>query len=133
MTEKPFADLHVGDWICDMHYGVEPLMERFEVVAHIRWDEPEPSEDDKKDKFFDGYARHTFFRYLSQFVPHYGNKMLHVLALESFNYMFPTPAGQPVPALHYGYALVCGYCYDGRRSGLVILRDKFTEQEKAIA
>lgn len=38
MTIKPFDQLAVGDVICDMHDGIQPLRKRFDVRIVVRWD-----------------------------------------------------------------------------------------------
>lgn len=114
MTNKKFHDLRVGDWIADMHYGIEPVAERFDVVAHIRWDEPRPNPSDSqwKNKMYIGYVEHAFYDYLQNFVDGaYTNKMLHVIGFDD-----DSTLTHPV--------LVAGYCYDGRCSGIVLLREK---------
>lgn len=116
MTNTPFKDLKVGDWIADMHYGLTPIMERFEVVTHVCWDEPRPDPlTAQPGAMYTGYVEHAFFNYLSHFLPRgsYGNKMLHVIG--TMRQSFPKSA-QP--------ELVCGYCYDGRWSGIVVLRER---------
>lgn len=107
MTEKKFHELQVGDWVADMHYGVNPLKARFEVVSDIRWDEPRLEAPGRS-----GYVDVPFFNYLQGFLKGvYNNKMLHVIGF-SLNSTLSDPE------------LICGYCYDGRWSGIVVLRAK---------
>lgn len=104
---KAIGDINIGDYICDMHYGLEPLQDRFDVVSHLRWDEPRRS--DHKP----GYVDHGFFDYLQQFTEPrmYINKLLHVIAFDD-----KSTLSEPI--------LICAYCYDGRRSGIVVLKAK---------
>lgn len=105
IQDKAIGDVKVGDYICDMHYGIEQLADRFEVVSHLRWDEPRRA-DGKP-----GYVAHPFFDYLQHLVEPYMyiNKMLHVIAFDD-----KSTLSEPI--------LICTYCYDGRRSGIVVLK-----------
>lgn len=99
---KAFRDLEVGDFIADMHYGIGPVAAQFDVVSHVRWDEPRLHQPAR-----DGYPEHAFFRYLDEFMPGgYVNKCLHVIGHGDDG------------------SIVAGYCYDGRRSGIVVLKEK---------
>jgi hypothetical protein len=119
MTDKKFHDLHVGDYIADMHYGEHRLRERFDVVSHVQWDEPtrsmlEPTKHYASKPHIAGYVPHPFFDYLGQFIPSpgsYTNKSLIVIGFAEESTM-----RHPV--------IVAGYCYDGRRSGIILLKEK---------
>jgi hypothetical protein len=108
VTGKPFNELYVGDVIADMYHGMRPLEERFRVVSHIRWDEPRPIKATHT-----GYAEHAFFNYIQEFLTDtmYLNKMLVVIGFDD------NAPGSEI-------RLVCAYCYDGRRSGIIVLADK---------
>lgn len=108
MTEKKFHELTIGDCIADMHYGIEPVKALYDVVSHIRWDEPRPHVPTRS-----GYVENAFFDYLGGFLKgnSYNNKLLHVIGFHD-----DSTGTHPV--------LVCGYCYDGRRSGIVLLKEK---------
>lgn len=109
MTEKKFHELSFGDYVADMHYGEAQLRERFDVVSHVRWDEPVNSKPESR------YApvEHSFSDYIEQFHPNgwYLNKMLRVIG-------FGDDSTLTNPSL------ICAYCYDGRRSGIIVLREK---------
>jgi hypothetical protein len=34
---KSFAELEIGDYVADMHYGTAPLRQRFTVVHNNQW------------------------------------------------------------------------------------------------
>lgn len=106
--DKTFHELKVGDFIADMHYGIEPVKARFDVVAHVRWDEPRPLTPTRS-----GYVEHAFYDYLQGFLNGnaYNNKLLHVIGFHD-----DSTLTHPV--------LICGYCYDGRRSGIVLIKEK---------
>lgn len=107
MTTKVFHELQVGDYIADMHYGIEPIAKQFDVVSHITWDEPTDCRVGH-----DGYPEHAFFRYLNQFVnDRAANKMLYVIGFSPASTL-----GRPL--------IIAGYCYDGRRSGVILLAAK---------
>lgn len=115
MTSKAFHELRVGDYIADMHYGTRQLEELFTILAVVRWDEPTTDE-----KASDGYPTHAFFRYIAQFIGQPAiNKGLYVIGHAGMSLTVNVPA------------LVCAYCYDGRRSGIVVLAEKRQESPKA--
>jgi hypothetical protein len=97
MTEKKFEDIKVGDVIADMHDGEDQLRKRFDIVFHAKWRETQDEAPFHMD----------FYDYVHQFTTHHPtNKLLYVIGRE------------------YGEFLVCAYCYDGRRSGMILLADK---------
>lgn len=61
---------------------------------------------------YTGYVEHAFYDYLQQFRPgSYTNKELRVIGFDD-----ASRNSNPI--------LICGYCYDGRRSGIVVLKRK---------
>ena len=102
MTDKPIGEWRVGDPIADMHYGIGPLVKRYKIVSHVRWDEPLAVID----------SGPGFGDYLGKFKPRTGylNKFLVVLGFTD-----DSTLAKP--------EVVCGYCYDGVRSGIVVLSE----------
>lgn len=93
VTTKRFDDIQIGDYIADMHDGVSQLRTRFGIVSRI----------DGEGNWF----------------PDLPNKHLRVIGLSygGLDLQFPEIAAQ-------GHvALVCGYQYDGRRSGILVLTE----------
>lgn len=101
MTRKPIEEWQPGDFITDMHDGLEPVRRAgLDVVSHTKWEEPESNRA--------GWT--GFSEYLSAFGM-YTNKSLVML-------------GWADDSTLTNPAIVAGYCYDGRRSGVVVLRRK---------
>lgn len=104
MTNKHLDELDLGDFIADMHDGEAQLRERFEVVSHVRWDEP--------PQIHRTATIHGFYEYLQQFCRSaYTNKYLIVIGWAD-----DSSLSAPV--------IIAGYCYDARRSGIITLRAK---------
>lgn len=116
MTDKEFQTIKVGDTLADMHYGTDQLKDRFDIVLHLHWDEPDRVNFRPLPKGSHGYVEHPFFDYLDQFTPRggYTNKMLTVIG--KMHPLLTRNVEEPT--------IIAAYCYDGRRSGIVALKEK---------
>lgn len=101
MTSKPFSELQVGDFVCDMHDGLGPVRERFDVVSHVNWDEPDQNDAP------------LFNTYIGQFRSSRGYVNKHLVVI---GFSGESTLSRPV--------VIAAYCYDGRRSGIVVFCDK---------
>lgn len=95
MGFKPLEQYEVGDTICDMHYGVHQLTDRYKIVSHIR------CRLDSEQ----GHAISTLLGTLTG--KSYENKYLRVV----------TPVG-------WDDHVMGMYLYDGRTFGIIVLGPK---------
>jgi len=101
--EKSWA---IGDGIADMHYGIEKVKEKYDVLSHERFDLLK--EDMPRRASYGTSPSEGFLRFLQSFNSSVGNKILMLID-------YPHEGG--------GY-WTAAYQYDGIFAGIVKLRKR---------
>ena len=109
LLEMDWYEVPVGMHVCDMHYGTAQLLAHATIVSHITWNEPEVRVGVPLTQFWD----HLNCIQQTAGKGHYTNKFLIVIG-----------KAERVAEGAYVPQLTCGYSYDGRRNGIIVLERK---------